>query len=150
MRTVIQRVKEAKVTVNNKCIGKVEQGLLVFIGIEDSDTREDIEWLCKKIVQLRIFADDDGFMNKSIMDIDGNILLISQFTLHAKVKKGNRPSFIQAAKPEVAIPLYEQVIMEFNKQLNKTIATGKFGADMQVTLINDGPVTITIDTKNKE
>lgn len=150
MRAVIQRVSEASVTINNKIVGKINHGYVVLLGIEEADNSNDIEWLSKKISQLRIFSDEQGLMNKSITEIDGNILLISQFTLHAKVKKGNRPSFINAAKPDVAIPLYQQMISQLSIDINKKLETGEFGADMKVALINDGPVTITIDTKNKE
>ncbi len=150
MRAVIQRVSKASVTVEEKIIGEIKNGLLVLLGIEDADTTEDIEWLCSKIVNLRIFNDDNGIMNISIKDIDGDILLVSQFTLHASTKKGNRPSYIKASKPDIAIPLYEKMIAQLEKDLNKKIETGLFGADMKVELLNDGPVTIIIDTKNKE
>jgi D-tyrosyl-tRNA(Tyr) deacylase len=150
MRAVIQRVMEASVTVDNEITGSVEKGLLVFVGIEDADTTEDIEWLSSKIVNLRIFDDAEGVMNKSVTDVDGNILLVSQFTLHASTKKGNRPSYIKASKPEIAIPMYEKMIAQLEKELGKKIATGVFGADMKVRLLNDGPVTILIDTKNRE
>ena len=150
MRVVIQRVKEASVTVDKKIVGQISVGLLVLIGIEDADNDEDIIWLSNKIVNLRIFDDENGVMNKSVTDIDGNILLISQFTLHASTKKGNRPSYIKASKPEFAIPMYEKMIARLEKDLNKKIETGIFGADMKVSLLNDGPVTIIIDTKNKE
>jgi D-tyrosyl-tRNA(Tyr) deacylase len=150
MRAVIQRVTEASVTVDNEITGSVEKGLLVFVGIEDADTTEDIEWLSSKIVNLRIFDDAEGVMNKSVTDVDGNILLVSQFTLHASTKKGNRPSYIKASKPEIAIPMYEKMIAQLEKELGKKIATGVFGADMKVRLLNDGPVTILIDTKNRE
>jgi D-tyrosyl-tRNA(Tyr) deacylase len=150
MRAVIQRVSQARVVIDGAIKGSINQGFMILIGIEEADTREDIDWLSSKIVQLRIFGDEAGLMNKSIMDIDGNILLISQFTLFGQTKKGNRPSFIRAARPEVAIPLYEQLTNELNRKLGKTIETGIFGADMQVSLTNDGPVTILMDTKNKE
>ena len=150
MRVVIQRVKDASVKVEDKITGAIEFGLLVFLGIEDADNIEDMIWLSNKIVNLRIFNDDEGVMNKSVLDVSGGILLISQFTLHASTKKGNRPSYIKASKPEIAIPIYEQMIKILEKDLSKSIATGVFGADMQVSLLNDGPVTIVIDSKNKE
>jgi len=150
MRAVIQRVAEASVTVNEKITGSIQNGLLVFLGIEDADNKEDIEWLSSKIVNLRIFNDEQGVMNISVKDIEGDILLISQFTLHASAKKGNRPSYIRASKPEIAIPIYEQMIHQLESDLGKKIQTGIFGADMKVKLLNDGPVTIFIDTKNKE
>lgn len=150
MRAVIQRVSNAKVEIDGIVTGAVNRGLLILIGIEEADIQEDIDWLSSKIVQLRIFGDDAGLMNKSIMDVDGNILLISQFTLFGQLKKGNRPSFIRAARPEIAIPLYENLKKELNHKLGKTIETGIFGADMKVSLTNDGPVTLYIDTKNKE
>jgi D-aminoacyl-tRNA deacylase len=150
MRAVIQRVSRASVEIEGHINGSIEQGLLVLLGIEDSDNQEDIEWLSKKIVQMRIFNDQAGLMNKSVLDIDGNILLISQFTLFGQTKKGNRPSFIRASKPDIAIPLYESFCKELSLSLGKEIKTGIFGTDMQVSLINDGPVTICLDTKNKE
>ena len=150
MRAVIQRVSKASVNIGGITNGSIEQGLLVLLGIEDSDIQEDIEWLTKKIVQLRIFSDEAGLMNKSILDIEGHILLISQFTLFGQTKKGNRPSFIRASKPKNAIPMYEDFCKELSLCLGKKVETGVFGADMQVSLINDGPVTICIDTKNKE
>lgn len=150
MRAVIQRVSDASVTVDEKITGSVKTGLLVLLGIEDADTAEDIEWLSSKIVNLRVFNDDNGVMNISLKDINGDILLVSQFTLHAATKKGNRPSYIRASKPDIAIPLYEQMIAQLEKDLGKKIETGIFGADMKVQLLNDGPVTIIIDTKNKE
>ncbi|OFX85923.1 MAG: D-tyrosyl-tRNA(Tyr) deacylase [Bacteroidetes bacterium GWF2_33_16] len=150
MRAVIQRVSKASVSIENKIKSAINTGLLLLIGIEENDTSEDINWLSSKIVQLRIFDDENGVMNLSVKDINGEILAISQFTLHAKVKKGNRPSYIQAAKPEIAIPLYNQFIQQLAIDLGKEIKTGEFGANMQVELINDGPVTILIDTKNKE
>lgn len=149
MRVVIQRVLNAKVTIDEKTYAEINQGLLVFLGIENADTKEDADWLVKKISQLRIFSDEDGKMSSSISDINGAILIVSQFTLHAKTKKGNRPSFIQAAAPEHAIPLYEYFIEETKKK-GISVCTGEFGANMKIQLINDGPVTITIDTKNKE
>lgn len=150
MRAVIQRVSNAKVEIDGVVCGVVNKGLLILIGFEEADIQEDIDWISSKIVQLRIFGDDAGLMNKSIMDVDGNILLISQFTLFGQLKKGNRPSFIKAARPEIAIPLYEKLKEELNHKLGKTIETGIFGADMKVSLTNDGPVTLYIDTKNKE
>ena len=150
MRAVIQRVSKASVTIEGKINGKIENGLLILLGIEDADTAEDIQWLSNKIVNLRIFNDENGVMNCSVMEKDGNILLISQFTLHASTKKGNRPSYIKASKPDVAIPLYERMIQQLGTDLNKRIQTGIFGADMKIELLNDGPVTIVIDTKNKE
>ena len=150
MRAVIQRVTKASVTIEGKINGQIENGLLVFIGIEDADNAEDIEWLSSKIVNLRIFNDENGVMNISAKDINGGILLISQFTLHASTKKGNRPSYIKASKPERAIPRYEQMIRQLSMDLGKEIQTGVFGADMKVELLNDGPVTILIDTRNKE
>lgn len=150
MRAVIQRVSEASVTVDNAVTGSIQNGLLVLLGIEDADITEDIEWLSGKIVNLRIFNDANGVMNISIKDTGGDILLVSQFTLHASTKKGNRPSYIHASKPDVAIPLYEQMIAQIEQDLGKKIYTGIFGADMKVQLLNDGPVTIVIDTKAKE
>jgi len=150
MRAVIQRVSKARVTIKEKINGQIENGLLVLIGIEDADTDEDIEWLSARIVNLRIFNDEKGVMNISVKDISGNILLISQFTLHASTKKGNRPSYIRASKPDIAIPLYEKMIKQLSIDLGKEIQTGVFGADMKVELLNDGPVTIVMDTKNKE
>lgn len=149
MRVVIQRVSRASVTVDEKVTGAINGGLLVFVGIEDADGPEDLEWLSAKIVQMRIFNDAAGVMNLSLQDVNGDLLLVSQFTLHASTKKGNRPSYIQASKPPVAIPLYEQFIARLEKDLGKPIQTGVFGADMKVELINDGPVTIWMDTKNK-
>ncbi len=150
MRVVIQRVSEASVTIEGKIHASIEDGLLVLLGIEDADTEEDIEWLSGKIVNLRIFNDNNGVMNISIKEMDGNILLISQFTLHASTKKGNRPSYIKASKPEIAIPLYEKMMRQLSNDMGKIVKTGIFGADMKVELLNDGPVTIVIDTKNKE
>jgi D-tyrosyl-tRNA(Tyr) deacylase len=149
MRTVIQRVTHASVSIDSKVKSEINNGLLVLIGIEESDTFEDINWLSNKITQLRIFDDDEGIMNLSVKDIDGEILAISQFTLHAKTKKGNRPSYQQAAKPEISIPLYEKFVEQLSKDLGKEVLTGEFGALMKVALENDGPVTIIIDTKNK-
>lgn len=150
MRVVIQRVSRASVTVDNNIISSIEKGLLVLLGIEDADGKEDLEWLSKKIVNLRIFNDEDGVMNRSLLEEDGNIIVVSQFTLHALTKKGNRPSYIKASKPEVAIPLYEDFVRRLEQDLSKNVGTGVFGADMKVELLNDGPVTIMIDTKNKE
>ncbi len=150
MKVVIQKVSESEVTIDGEVRGKIGNGLMVLLGIEDTDGQEDITWLVKKIINLRIFLDENDIMNKSLIDVDGDILLISQFTLHASTKKGNRPSYIQAAKPEVAIPIYEQFISHLEEQLGKKIQTGEFGADMKVSLINDGPVTIIIDTKDKK
>ena len=150
MRAVIQRVSEAAVKINHIIKGQINLGFMILIGVEESDSEEDIKWLSNKIVNLRVFGDEEGKMNKSLNDIEGNILLISQFTLHASCKKGNRPSFIKAAPPSIAIPLYEKMINQLSLDLGKKIETGTFGADMKVSIINDGPVTITIDTKNKE
>lgn len=150
MKAVIQRVSEASVTIEGNRVADIKAGLLVLIGIEDADAQEDIDWLSAKIVKLRIFGDEDGLMNKSIEEINGDIVVVSQFTLHAATKKGNRPSYIRAARPEVAIPLYEAFVKQMEKDLGKKVQTGEFGADMKVALINDGPVTIIIDTKNKE
>jgi D-tyrosyl-tRNA(Tyr) deacylase len=149
MIAVIQRVSESSVRIDGKVKSEIGIGLLVLLGIEEADGREDIEWLAKKIVNLRIFPDEQQVMNKSLLDVGGELLLVSQFTLHASTKKGNRPSYIKAARPEVALPLYEQAINVFEAELGKAIGTGSFGADMKVSLINDGPVTIHIDTKNK-
>jgi len=150
MRVVIQRVTQASVKVNNEVVGCIDLGLLILVGIEDADTTEDVDWLCNKIINLRIFNDENEVMNKSLLDANGNILLISQFTLHTSTKKGNRPSYLKASKPTIAIPLYEQMIVQLEKLLNKKVETGVFGADMKVSLLNDGPVTIVIDSKNKE
>lgn len=150
MKVVIQRVSRAHVQVEGKITGLIATGLLVLLGIEDTDSDEDIQWLSNKVVNLRIFNDGNGVMNKSVLEMDGNILMVSQFTLHASTKKGNRPSYIRASKPEFAIPLYAKMIAQLETDLGRGIQTGIFGADMQVELINDGPVTIIIDTKNKE
>ena len=150
MRTLIQRVSEASVTIDGKQKSAIGKGLLVLVGIEELDAQADIEWLCKKITSLRIFDDENGVMNCSVMDVDGEILVVSQFTLHASTKKGNRPSYIKAAKPAISIPRYEQFCTELGKILGKEVQTGSFGADMKVALINDGPVTIWLDTHNKE
>jgi D-tyrosyl-tRNA(Tyr) deacylase len=149
MKVIIQRVSKASVTIDNKIKSKIGAGLLILLGIEELDTKEDIDWLCGKITKLRVFGDENGAMNLSIKDIDGDIILVSQFTLHASTKKGNRPSFIKAAKPEIAIPLYKQFIIQIEKEIEKPIQTGVFGADMKVELVNDGPVTIQMDSKNR-
>lgn len=148
MRTVIQRVQHASVTIDGALKSKIGKGLLVLVGIEDRDTPHDVEWLCKKICQMRIFDDENGVMNKSVVDVDGEILVVSQFTLQASVKKGNRPSYIKASRPEFAIPMYESFCDEMGVQLGKEVQTGTFGADMKVDLLNDGPVTIWVDTHN--
>src|SRR5680860_325862 len=150
MRIVLQRVSQASVSIDNKIISAIKERILILLGIEDGDTSEDIKWLCNKIVKMRIFNDENSVMNLSLQDIDGEALVISQFTLHASTKKGNRPGYIKAARPEVAIPLYEEFIREFEKILGKKVGTGIFGADMKVSLLNDGPVTIVLDSKNKE
>ena len=150
MRAVIQRVTNASVTIDGVVKGAIQNVLLVLLGIEDADSEEDIRWLSQKIVQLRVFDDVGGTMNLSVKDIDGAILLISQFTLHASIKKGNRPSYIKASKPDFAVPMYEKMITQLQNDLGKPIATGSFGADMKVQLLNDGPVTIIVDTKTKE
>jgi len=150
MKTVIQRVSSASVTIDSKIVADIKKGLLVLIGIEDADTQEDINWLCQKITNLRIFGDENDVMNLSVKDIDGEVIVVSQFTLHALTKKGNRPSYIKASKPEVAIPLYESFVKQLEKELGKKLQTGIFGADMKILLLNDGPVTIQIDSKNKE
>ncbi|MBL7966125.1 MAG: D-tyrosyl-tRNA(Tyr) deacylase [Prolixibacteraceae bacterium] len=151
MRLVIQRVSSASVEVEDYVVAEIQAGLLILLGIEEADTKEDIDWLVKKTCQLRIFNDAEGVMNLSIQDVGGKIILVSQFTLHASTKKGNRPSYIRAARPETAIPLYEEMIDEFKKALgNKKVETGIFGADMQVYLVNDGPVTIILDSKNRD
>lgn len=150
MRVVIQRVKNAKVSIEGRIKSQIDTGLLVLLGIEEADNQEDIDWLCRKIVALRIFDDEQGVMNRNTMDAGGDIIVVSQFTLMASTKKGNRPSYIRAARPETAIPLYEAFCKHLTTLLGKPIGTGEFGADMQVSLVNDGPVTICIDTKNKE
>jgi D-tyrosyl-tRNA(Tyr) deacylase len=150
MRAVIQRVTEASCTVEGTITGAIAHGFLVLLGIEDADTQEDLDWLAQKIAGMRIFSDENGLMNKSLTDVDGNILLISQFTLFAATKKGNRPGFTRAARPDKAIPMYESMIKKLSSLINKDVQTGIFGADMKIRLLNDGPVTITIDTKNKE
>ena len=149
MRAVIQRVTKASVTIKGKKVANIKNGILIFLGIVNEDKEEDIVWLSNKIVNLRIFNDEGGVMNKSLLSIDGNAIVVSQFTLHASTKRGNRPSYIKAAKSEIAIPLYNQFISQFEKDLGKKIETGQFGADMKVELLNDGPVTIILDTKNK-
>lgn len=150
MRIVIQRVSEASVTINNNCKSKIGEGFMILVGIEAADNEEDADWLCKKVIGLRVFDDENGVMNKSIMDISGNILVISQFTLHASYKKGNRPSYIRAAKHDISIPLYNYFCKILSDLLGKEVGTGEFGADMKVSLINNGPVTICMDSKNKE
>lgn len=150
MRVVVQRVERASVGIDNKLYSSIEKGLLVLLGIEDEDGDNDIDYLCKKISKLRIFDDENGVMNLSVKDINGEILLVSQFTLHASTKKGNRPTYIRASKPDYAIPLYKKFISELEKETEREIKTGEFGTDMKVELINDGPVTIIIDTKNPE
>lgn len=149
MIAVVQRVSAASVTIENKIKSSIDSGLMVLLGIEDADNQEDIDWLASKIVNLRIFNDEQGVMNVSVIDSNGDILVVSQFTLHASTKKGNRPSYIKAAKPEIAIPLYESFVKAVRLILGKEVKTGEFGADMKVSLVNDGPVTIIIDTKNK-
>ena len=150
MRVVIQKVTEASVSIENQTVASIDKGLLVLVGIEDGDTNEDIAWLSSKIVNLRIFDDANGVMNLSVKEVEGEVLIVSQFTLHASTKKGNRPSYIKASRPEVAIPIYEAFIKQVESLLGKRVPTGQFGAMMQVSLCNDGPVTILIDTKNKE
>jgi D-tyrosyl-tRNA(Tyr) deacylase len=150
MKAVIQRVTSCSVTIDNKVVANIQKGLLVLVGFEDADKNEDLNWLTSKIANLRIFGDENEVMNLSLKEVDGDIIIVSQFTLHANTKKGNRPSYIKAAKPETAIPLYESFITQMENELGKKVQTGKFGADMKVALLNDGPVTIIIDTKNKE
>lgn len=150
MKAVIQRVSHASVTIEGKKVSEIQNGLLVLLGIEDADAKEDIEWLSSKIANLRIFGDAEGVMNLSVKDVGGDIIVVSQFTLHASTKKGNRPSYIKASKPDIAIPLYESFVTQMEADLGKKIQTGEFGADMKVALLNDGPVTIIFDTKNKE
>ena len=150
MRVVLQRVSEAAVSIDGKVNGKIGYGLLILVGIEEEDTKEDISWLCNKILKMRIFSDENEVMNCSLQDIKGEVLVISQFTLHASTRKGNRPSYIKAAKPEIAIPLYEDFLLQLEDQLGKKVERGIFGADMKVSLINDGPVTIIIDSKSRE
>lgn len=150
MKVVIQRVSSASVTIDSKIVADIQKGLLVLVGIEDADTQEDIDWLAGKITQIRIFGDENDVMNLSVQDVDGDIIVVSQFTLHASTKKGNRPSYIKASKPEIAIPIYENFVQSLEKKLLKKVQTGVFGADMKVGLLNDGPVTIIIDSKNRD
>lgn len=150
MKAVIQRVSKASVTINEEKVANIQKGLLILVGIVENDTKEDIEWLSKKIANLRIFNDENEVMNKSLINIAGEAIVVSQFTLQASTKKGNRPSYIKAAKPDIAIPIYEQFVQQIENDLNKKVQTGQFGADMKVELLNDGPVTIIIDSKNKE
>ena len=150
MKAVIQRVAKASVTIEGEIVASINNGLLILIGIVNQDTQEDIIWLSNKVTNLRVFGDENDVMNRSIIDVNGNAIVVSQFTLHASTKKGNRPSYIKAAKPEVAIPLYKSFVNQLEKDLNKIVQTGQFGADMKVELLNDGPVTIIIDTKNRE
>ncbi|MCM0665917.1 D-aminoacyl-tRNA deacylase [Flavobacterium tyrosinilyticum] len=150
MRVVIQRVSQASVTVESQKTADIQKGLLVLVGIEDADTQEDIDWLAGKIIKMRIFGDENDIMNCSVQDIDGDIIVVSQFTLHASTKKGNRPSYIKASKPDFAIPTYENFVQAIEKELGKKVQTGIFGADMKVSLLNDGPVTIVMDSKNRE
>jgi D-aminoacyl-tRNA deacylase len=150
MKVVLQRVSSASVTIDSKIVAEIQKGLLVLVGIEDADSQEDIDWLSQKIANLRIFGDDNDVMNLSVKDIDGDIIVVSQFTLQASTKKGNRPSYIKASKPEIAIPLYEQFVLQLEKELGKNVQTGVFGADMKVALLNDGPVTILINSKIKD
>lgn len=150
MKAVIQRVTQASVTINEQKVAQIQSGILILLGVVDDDSQEDLKWLSNKIANLRIFNDNDGVMNNSLVDIDGEALVVSQFTLHAATKKGNRPSYIKAAKPDVAVPLYQSFVNQLQTHLNKPVQTGEFGADMKVDLLNDGPVTIIIDTKNKE
>lgn len=150
MRTVIQRVQYCSVTIDGQVKSKIGNGMLVLVGIEDRDTQEDIEWLCRKIANLRIFDDENGIMNRSVIETEGEVMVVSQFTLQASTKKGNRPSYLRASKPEIAIPMYEAFCSEMALQIGKNVATGEFGADMKIELLNDGPVTILIDSQNKE
>ncbi|GAA6766776.1 D-aminoacyl-tRNA deacylase [Flavobacterium sp. CGRL1] len=150
MRVIIQRVSQASVTVEGQKTADIQKGLLVLVGIEDADTQEDIDWLTGKIIKMRIFGDENDVMNCSVQDVDGDIIVVSQFTLHASTKKGNRPSYIKAAKPDFAIPMYENFVKSLEKEFGKKIQTGIFGADMKVNLLNDGPVTIVVDSKNRE
>ena len=150
MKTVIQRVSQSSVTINNEIVAQIQKGLLVLVGIEDTDQQEDIQWLSSKIANLRIFADENDIMNLSVKEINGDVIIVSQFTLHASTKKGNRPSYIKASKPDIAVPLYESFVKQMELELGKKVQTGRFGADMEVSLVNDGPVTIIMDTKNKE
>lgn len=150
MIAVIQRVTQASVSIDTQVKGEIRNGLLILLGIEEADNEEDIDWICRKITNMRIFNDEEGVMNKSLLDVDGEILLISQFTLHASTKKGNRPSYIKAAKPDIAIPLYEKMLRSLDFAIPTKIQSGEFGADMQVSLVNDGPVTIILDSKDKK
>ena len=150
MKIVLQRVSSASVTIDNKIVADIQKGLLVLVGIEDADTQEDIDWLVNKVTNIRVFGDENDVMNLSVKDVDGDIIVVSQFTLHAATKKGNRPSYIKASKPDIAIPLYENFVKKTEIELGKKVQTGIFGADMKVLLLNDGPVTIVIDSKNKE
>lgn len=150
MKVVLQRTLSASVTIENKIVAEIQKGLLILVGIEDADNQEDIDWLTSKIANLRIFADENDVMNRSVKEVNGDIIVVSQFTLHAATKKGNRPSYLKASKPEIAIPLYESFVKQMEVELGKKIQTGQFGADMKVALVNDGPVTILIDSKNKE
>lgn len=150
MRALTQRVTEASVTIDNEIYSNINHGLLILLGIEDADTEEDIEWLTKKVSQLRIFNDENDVMNRSVLDVEGECLVVSQFTLHAQTKKGNRPSYIKASKPDFAVPMYEKFVKALEQKVGKPVKTGIFGADMKVALLNDGPVTIWIDSKNKE
>ncbi|RTY86419.1 D-tyrosyl-tRNA(Tyr) deacylase [Flavobacterium sp. RSP49] len=150
MKIVLQRVSQASVTIDTKVVADIQKGLLVLVGIEDLDNQEDINWLASKTVNIRIFGDENDVMNLSVKDTDGDVIVVSQFTLHAATKKGNRPSYIKASKPEIAIPLYENFVLQLEKELGKKVQTGVFGADMKVLLLNDGPVTIVIDSKNRE
>jgi D-aminoacyl-tRNA deacylase len=150
MKAVIQRVSQASVTVENQIVADIQKGLLVLIGIEEADNQDDVNWLTSKIVNLRIFGDENDIMNLSVKDIDGDVIVVSQFTLQASTKKGNRPSYLKAAKPEISVPLYEKFVVQMEQEIGRKVQTGKFGADMKVLLLNDGPVTIIIDSKNKE
>ena len=150
MRTIIQRVKQAEVQINQKVVGKIGLGILILVGFESDEIQEDFDWMIKKITQLRIFEDESGVMNKSLLEVNGDLLIVSQFTLHANCKKGNRPSYIRAAKPEIAIPYYNKFVTDIEDSLGKKVQTGEFGADMQVKLVNDGPVTIMLDSKQKD
>lgn len=150
MRVVLQRVSEASVTIEEKVKSEIKKGLLILLGIEEEDSEEDIQWLCGKIAKMRIFNDQKGVMNDSLLDVNGDAIVVSQFTLHAGTKKGNRPSYIKAAKPDMAIPLYEQFVKRLEQEIGKPVGTGEFGADMKVSLLNDGPVTIIVDSKNRE
>jgi D-tyrosyl-tRNA(Tyr) deacylase len=150
MKTVIQRVSQSSVTINNEIVAQIQKGVLVLVGIEDADQQEDIVWLASKIANLRIFADENNIMNLSVKEINGDVIVVSQFTLHAQTQKGNRPSYIKSSKPDIAVPLYESFVLQMELELGKKVQTGRFGADMKVSLVNDGPVTIIIDSKNKE